>query len=151
MNSNISIYPSIPLSSYFLECLWYFVPMSIFHLAVFLIGCLILWGVLQKKPDKLRKQVGRFGLFLVLFLVMGSLVHGLWSCLIWNRFYHSSDYVFDFIPFVPVTTTVEAMRVDGYGTSTIELNFIWFAFAAMTWIITVVLYRLITVRQKISS
>ena len=116
--------------------------MAVLHCGVFIIGCLVLFFLSRKKPDVLRKRVFNFGLFLLLFLIVGSLANGIWGCLIYNRLYHSVDYIFDFTPFWPVTLNVDRPHVEGYGTTPGQLNAIWFTFAAFTWAVTVALYRL---------
>ena len=113
------------------------------HLIVFVVGCLILVAVPRKRQGFCEGESAISGLFLALFLIVGSVVNGFWACLIYNRFYHSADYIFDFIPFWLVTMNANPPKVEGYGTTLTELNAIWFAFAACTWAVTIVLYRLI--------
>ena len=77
--------------------------MSVLHLAVFAVGCLVAVMVSWREPGVLRRRIGRFALFVGLLLVVGSLFNGLWSCLDFNRLYHSTDYIFDFVPFWPIS------------------------------------------------
>jgi hypothetical protein len=104
------------------ECFLYFAPMSVLHLIVFVIGCLVLAVSSRKKTGLFRRRIGHFGLFLLLFLFVSSLVNGLWSCLIYGHLYSSSDYVFDFMPFLPVSRCAERLQVTAYGTTLTELN-----------------------------
>ena len=60
------------------------------------------------------------------------------SCLIWDRLYDSTDYVFDFMPFWPITRGVvdspwgdERGRL--LGVSLFQLLLVWLLFAAGTW------------------
>src|SRR5439155_13427321 len=99
-------------------------------------------------PSVLKSRARRLGLFIGLFLLVGSLGNGLWSCLIWGRLYDSMDYIFDFTPFWPIARRVidepwgdEHGRL--FGVSLFQLQLIWFLFAAGTWGLTVALYRLI--------
>jgi hypothetical protein len=119
--------------------------MGVIHLAFLLIGCAILSVVPVKKPNTRSKRIGRFSLFVILFLVVGSLFNGLWSCLVYGRLYDSADYVFDFVPFWPITwITVDEAWGDGRGklyTSLLELRLVWFLFATCTWGVTILLYR----------
>ncbi|MCX5906530.1 MAG: sugar nucleotide-binding protein, partial [Deltaproteobacteria bacterium] len=68
--------------------------MGILHLAIFLVGCLGLAALALRQRGTFLKRVGRFGFFMGLLLVIGSLLNGLWSCVIWGRLYFSTDYVF---------------------------------------------------------
>jgi hypothetical protein len=87
-------------------------------------------------------------LFLGLLLVVGSIANGLWSCLVWGRFYFSTDYVFDFSPFWPITQKVidapfGEMRGQLFGVSLFQLQLVWLLFATGTWTVSILLYRLI--------
>ena len=81
------------------------------QLVAFGIGCLALAALQRKQPGTLLRRVGRFGLFLGLLLVIGSLFNGFWSCLLYGRLYTHPDYFFDFMPFWPITQT----RIDSPG------------------------------------
>ena len=133
----------IPWHDYFAESLLYFVFMGAIIVIGFVIGSLLLFLLSRKSLGILPKRIGHFGLFLLLFLIVGSLVNGVWSCLIYGHIYDSRDYVFDFIPFWPVTMNADPPQVESYGATLTEVNAIWFAFAIFTWTVTVVLYRLI--------
>ena len=137
-----------PWSDYPLECVLYLMLAGLLHLALFLAGCPILavLGVLQ--PGTFLRRVGRLGLFLGLLLVVGSLFNGVWSCAIWGRLYFSTDYVFDFTPFWPITQKVidapfGDMRGQLLGVSLFQLQLVWFLFAAGTWAAGILLCRLI--------
>jgi hypothetical protein len=137
----------IPWGTFPGECLWYLVPMSVFHLGVFIFGAILLAIFSTKQPGLILKRIGRFGLFLILFLLVSSISNGLWTCLVYNQLYHSTDYIFDFIPFWPVTwITVDTPWGDGHGKLFVplyQLRLVWFAFAAGTWATTIALYRVL--------
>jgi hypothetical protein len=135
-----SLFPPVAWSNYPSECLRYFAPMAVLHAAVFIMGSLALGSVSRREPCKLRSRVCRLGLFVGLFLVVGSLINGIWACLIYNHLYHSGDYIFDFIPFCPVTMNADRPHTEGYGTTLLELDAIWFAFAIVAWAITAACY-----------
>ncbi len=142
----------IPWSEFPAECFWYLVPMSVVHLAAFIIGCIVLVFLPRKQPGTLRRRIGRFGLFISLLLVAGSLVNGLWSCLVWDRLYDSTDYVFDFIPFWPINQSMIDRpfgneRGQLLGVSLFQLQLVWCVFAAGAWGVTIFLYRLIRRHQ----
>ncbi len=144
-----AFHPSpIPFSAFLQECGWYLLPMSVAHLTIFDVGCIVLVLWHRREPGVLLRRIGRFGLFIGLFLIVGSVFNGLWSCLIWDRLYDSTDYVFDFIPFWPITKGVidapwgnERGRL--IGVSLFQLQLVWFLFAAGTWAVTIFLYRFI--------
>ena len=147
---NTSFHPTpIPWTQFPAECFWYLYPiMGVLHLAVFIVGCIILLVLPRKQPGTLKRRIGRFGLFMILLLFVGAFFNGLWSCLIWDRLYDSTDYVFDFSPFWPVTQwTIDAPfgseRGQLLGVSLFQLQLVWLLFAAGAWAVTIFLYRLI--------
>jgi hypothetical protein len=149
---NTSLHP-IPWSEFPAECFWYLLPMSMLHLAAFATGSLVVIIMSWKKRGALLQRIGRLGLFIGLLLVVGSLFNGLWSCLLWDHIYHSTDYVFDFTPIWPITQSmIDRPFGDEHGrllgVSLFELQFIWLFFAVGTWGITTFLYRL--VRRRLS-
>lgn len=87
-----------------------------------------------------------FAVFNVMLLVCGTLANLLWDRLIFRNVYVSMDYIFDFLPFLPITQKL----IDtpwGHQTGAIYLGMnifhvqaIWFAFAFATWMTTIYLY-----------
>lgn len=135
-----------------LECVLYLLInlliMPWLLLAVFVIGCLVLALLARTQPGIFLKWVGRVGLFLGLFLVVGAIFNGLWSCLVFGHLYDSADYVVDFFPCWPITQgVIDATWVNErghlFGISLFQLQLVWFVFAAGTWGSTILLYRLI--------
>ena len=129
------------------ECFYYLCFVSVVHLAAFAVGSVGLAIVPSKFPGTKLKRIGRFVLFNGLLLLSGSFFNGLWSCLIWDRLYDSTDYVFDFMPFWPITRGVIDAPFDDergrlLGVSLFQLQLIWFLFAAGTWGATIFIYRL---------
>src|SRR3954463_11873104 len=104
------------------ECLEYFVLMGVFHIVVFIIGSILLFFCSLKTLKALPRRLFKFGMFLGIFLGVGSLVNGVWACSTYNRLYHSYDYFFDFIPFWPVGSYAEHPQVETFGTTLTELN-----------------------------
>jgi hypothetical protein len=128
------------------ECLMYFMVMGALHLAVFVVGCIILTALAIRQRGTFLRRVRRFGLFVGLLLVVASFSNGFWSCLVWGRLYFSTDYVFDFSPFWPITQgLIDAPFGDMHGqllgVSLLELQLVWFLFAAATWAVTILLFR----------
>lgn len=143
------------LSSFLSECWEYIMPMSIFHLLAFIVGCIVLACLNRKQLSTFKTLAVRFGLFIVLLLAVASLFNGLWSCLIFDHLYYSTNYVFDFTPFCPVTLmAVNPQVVDlfgrPFGTTLFQVDAVWFIFALCTWVVTVLLYRLF-VRKILKS
>jgi hypothetical protein len=137
-----------PWSEFPMECLIYLMFMSVVHLAAFIIGCAFAAPVFGEERGMFRRRVGGLGLFPSLLLVVGSFFNGLWSCTVWGRLYCSTDYVWDFMPFWPVTQRdIDAPfgneRGRLLGVSLFQLQLVWFLFAAGTWGVTIFLYRFI--------
>jgi hypothetical protein len=156
LNDSMSRFHPIPWDEFPAECLWYLAPMSLLHLIVFAIGCLVLAALTSKWSRTFLRRAGRLALFLGLLLVVGSVFNGLWSCMIWGRLYDSTDYVVDFLPFWPITQgVIDASFGDTrgqlLGVSLFELQLVWFAFAAGTWIVTFRLYRSICNRTPANT
>lgn len=139
--------PPIPWTAFPAECLWYLLPMSALHLAAFAVSCLVAVRVSRRQPGTSRRRIGRCALFIGLLLVVGSLFNGLWSCLIYNHLYHSTDHIFDFVPFWPISwIAVDTPWGDGHGqlfTSLFLLKFVWLLFAVCTWAVTIFLYQIV--------
>lgn len=122
------------------ECAWFAVPMSL----VF---------VLLSLPLMLLKARKQIALFLACLLFTSSLCNGLWSALVWNRRYYSTDYIFDFSPFWPITQGVLDARFGeqkGYliDVTLTQLNMIWFTFALLAWTTAFFLLRFISKHWK---
>jgi hypothetical protein len=138
-------YP-IPWSEFPTEFCIYLVLTGILHLVAFAFSCIVL--PVLAPPGRLLKCLGRLALFLVLLLLIGAVFNGLWSCLVWDRLYHSVDYTVDFMPFWPITQGVIDEHWGDYrgrllGVSLFQLQLVWAVFAAGTWGVTVFLYRAI--------
>jgi hypothetical protein len=140
----------MPWSNFIFECYIYVLFMGVVHVAFFFfIGCpaLSLISAFSKRQRQaLASRIGRFAIFNLLLLLVGAVFSGVWSCTIWGRFYDSTDYTFDFIPFWPITqSTVDRPWGDErgrlFGISLFELQLIWLAFALGTWATTIYLYR----------
>jgi hypothetical protein len=135
------------------EFLWYLMPMSLLHLALFVAGCVVLALAATKQRGTFRRRAGRLGLFLGLLLIVGAIFNGVWSCSVWGRLYYSADYVFDFSPFWPITervlnVTFGEARGRLLGVSLFQLQLVWLVFAVSTWTITILSYRLIRQRSR---
>ena len=142
---------TIPWSQFPFEFGIYFEFMEMLHLVLFAVGCLIFAMLAIRQRGRFLRRVGRLGLFLGLLLLVGSVANGLWSCLVWGRLYYSTDYVFDFSAFWPITQwTIDAPfgteRGQLLGVSLFQVQLVWLLFAAGTWTATILLYRLICKR-----
>jgi hypothetical protein len=139
------------------ECLMYCFVTGVFHLAVFLVGCTVLKALNLRRRVDFVKRVRRFGLFMGILLAVGSIFNGLWSCLIWGRLYVSTDYVFDFSPFWPITRKVidapfGEMRGELRSASLFQLQLVWLLFAIGTWMATILIYwRILRGRSRTPS
>ena len=130
--------------------------MSIAHAVAFIVGSFVVSAFSWRQPSILIRRVRRWGLFLILLLLFGSLFNGLWSCVIWGRIYYSTDYVFDFIPIWPITQQVIDMpfgdqRGQLLGVTLVQLQMVWLLFAIGTWTLAVLAYRAVVRRRSGSS
>jgi len=146
----------MPWSSFLLECEFYLFFVGLLHCVGFIvayIGLFIFSALSRKQSGFLTRRIGRFTLFNVLLLFVGSVFNGVWSCTIWGRFYYSHDYLVDFTPFWPTTQSdidygCGDVHGELYGISLIELQLIWLLFAVGTWATSIYLYRLIQRRRS---
>ena len=147
--------PPITWDQFPIECFWYVYPfMWAVHLVIFFIGFIISAMLPLKQPGTLKRRTKRLGLFVLILLFVGALFNGLWSCLIWGRLYYSSDYIFDFSPFWPITRSIiddpfDPRSGELFGVSLLQLQLIWLLFAAGTWAVTIYLYRII--RRRLAA
>ena len=140
-------------SEFFVECLIYFVPFSVVHAIAFIIGSFVIAAFSWRQRSMLIGRIRRFGLFLALLLIVGSLFNGMWSCSVWGRLYYSTDYVLDFTPFWPITHSLIDMRFGDqrgqlFGVTLTQLNMVWLLFALGTYGVTVLLYRAVPQRRS---
>ena len=149
-----SFHPApIPWSEFPTECFYYLLPMSVLHLVIFIIGFCVVLFLPRKMPGALLEHTKLFALFLLMFLFVGAIFNGFWSCLIWGRLYNSTDYFFDFMPFWPITQRViDAPWGDArgqlLGVSLIQLQLVWLLFAISTWGCTFTLFRFLSRKLK---
>lgn len=140
----------IPWSEFLHECFYYLMFASLLQLAVFIFVCLILAIASEYSKEQrpfLGGRIARFAVFNALLLGVGAIFDGVWSCTIWGRFYDSTDYVFDFTPFWPITQGIIDRpwgneRGQLLGISLFQLQLIWLVFALGVWTTTIFLYRL---------
>ena len=142
---------TIPWSEFPFEFAIYFVFMGMLHLVLIAVGCLIFALLAIRQRGRFLRRVVRLGLFLGLLLLVGSVANGLWSCLVWGRLYYSTDYVWDFSAFWPITQWIidrpfGTERGQLLGVSLLQVQLVWLLFAAGTWTATILLYRLICKR-----
>lgn len=88
-----------------------------------------------------------FAVFNALLLVCGTVANLLWDRFIFGNVYVSTDYVFDFTPFLPITQAwVDAPWGNQTGAiyqglNILHVQIIWFAFAFATWMTAIYLYE----------
>ncbi len=134
-----------------MECFYYFYLLWVPHLIFLIVVGSILGFLPAKQPVQRLRRILRFGLYLLLFLVVGSLFNGLWSCTVYIRLYESRDYAFGFFPFLPLTQSLIEPRLDQNGmpilrVSWLQLQLVWLLFAAGTWAVTIFISRFIVRR-----
>ena len=84
--------------------------------------------------------------FLSLLLVVGGVAQFVWTTAIWGRFYYSTDYVYGYMPLLPMTQRIidfqfASRRGALNGISLTTLNLIWLAFTIPVWALTIQIYR----------
>jgi hypothetical protein len=90
-----------------------------------------------------RPKISTLLIFQAYLLISAMIVNGLWSCIIWGRFYWSVDYTSDFSVFMPIRRSQVAdfwgAKMTGglNGTTLTQLNLIWASFAVLAWVIAV--------------
>ena len=105
-------------------------------LLVMILPAVIFWH------RSLRGSATTFARLAILFFfvsVLGAVVQIPWSTLIYGRFYVSADYVFGYLPFMPVTQAeIDRPFGDSVGAlndiSITWLIIIWAAFTLPVWI-----------------
>ena len=93
-------------------------------------------------------SVGRLTLFLIVALVVSSMAQLVWSTCVWGRLYHTPDYVFGYLPFVPITQEELDGEFAGQtgslnGVTLLYLNLLWSGLTFVVWLLSYWLYRLL--------
>jgi len=140
-------FQAVPWNQFPVELFFYVLVMGYLYIPLFVIGSFVLALLPQKKPKILIRRIVRFGLFVGLLLIVGSLFDGLWTCLVFNRLYYEPDYMVGFVPFWPITQgVINETFGDEHGkllgVTLTQLQMIWLLFALATWGLTVLFYLL---------
>lgn len=135
------------LLSYLGECAWYWAFMSVVHIVLFALGVAVLALASRSRRGQFRSWFLRWALFSVCLFITAGLTNGLWSCLVFGRLYWSTDYIFDFSPFLPITQRVLDYRFGGQaggllGVSLLQLQALWLVFSVCAWVSGYALYRI---------
>jgi hypothetical protein len=147
--------PAIPLTQFPEECLCYIYPFGLaVHLAIFIVGCVVLLILPHKRRGMLKQRIRNFGKFMTLLLLVAAFFNGLWSCSVWGWLYYSIDYFCDYSPFWPITQSVIDDQFGDrhgelFGVSLFHLQLVWLLFAVGTWSATIYLFRL--VRHRVAA
>jgi len=126
---------------------FYLVMVGVFYLVLIVavgVPVCLAWSRLRHQPA--IGAIRRVLLFFTILLLVGAVAQILWTTLIWGRFYYSTDYVFGYMPFLPITQAeIDApfgtLRGELRGISLTSLNLIWLAFTIPVWILTIHIYR----------
>jgi hypothetical protein len=121
----------------------------------FILGAfgLTMFSVVARQLTKLGARIIRFGAILIILLPVGGLFNAFWCCLVSGNLYWAQDVDSpedDFSPFLPINST-DLTAEHGYllSGSIHQLQLVWLFFAATTWAISYIIYRL--VRQQIAK
>ena len=126
----------IPLSEAHLFFYFYGVLIGPFHLLLTLASLLLAGPIAWLFRGSIWRVLRDVVVFHQFFFLSAALFHTIWSCTIWGNLYFSTDYVVDFLPFLPILPRVIEAGFAHYesgwinhGLSLVHLNLIWAAFA----------------------
>ena len=120
--------------------------MGLFHLALLLVALVLGLPCLFVSRAKYVIFARGFAVFNVLLWFCGMAANLLWDTFVFKTLYTSTDYVFDFIPFFPITQGyIDRPWGDQtghifHGLSILHIQILWFLFAFATWMTTIFLY-----------
>ena len=137
----------MPLGEATLTTLLYLMLVGMFYLAI--VVAVAAPACLLRHRFYLRpalRTLWRVFAFLVILLVVGAVAQYFWTTAIWGRFYYSTDYVYGYMPFLPMTQRIIDFEFGGKrgalnGISLTTLNLIWLAFTIPVWALTIQIYR----------
>jgi hypothetical protein len=91
-------------------------------------------------------SVTRVTCFLVVLLLVGAIGQIVWTSYIWGRLYYSADYVFGYLPMLPISQSEIDAEFGGQqgalnGVTLTELNTIWLIITAIVWGVAILIYR----------
>lgn len=127
--------------------LFYFVIVGVFYMAlVVLIGAPVCFLRHRFEVRPALRALWRFFAFLVLLLGVGAIAQNFWTTAIWGHFYYSTDYVYGYMPFLPMTQWTIDLEFAGQrgalnGISLTTLNLIWLSVTIPVWALTIWAYR----------
>ncbi len=121
------------------EMMWYFVPMQIAHLMLYVVAAAIL---LCLKPFIHIEVMPVLFLGLCLSVALplfGSIAHALWSKYVFGVYYWAPDYAIDFTPYFPIKgSQVDLVFGDQKGYflkgDLLTLRLIWGGVALIVWL-----------------
>jgi|SRR5580658_2241541 hypothetical protein len=136
---------------------WYVLCFGLYaHLLFFFLGCLLIAIVLgliltiRGKTsiivNRIGQWIGRWTVFMIILLMVSGGFDILWQCMIWGNLYVTggADCEADFNPFISIDLDIIHEKYGKLLRGTIDqLHSVWLFFAAMSWIISYIFYRLI--------
>ena len=120
--------------------------MGLFHLALVATALVLALPCLFISKMKYVVFARGFVVFNALLWLCGMGANLLWDTFVFETLYTSTDYVFDFIPFLPITQGyIDRPWGDQtghifHGLSILHIQILWFLFALATWMTTIFLY-----------
>ncbi|MGI6100599.1 MAG: hypothetical protein GX174_04835 [Lentisphaerae bacterium] len=120
--------------------------MGLFHLALVAVALILAlpWRFVSKQKYVIFAR--GFFVFNATLWLCGMVANLLWDTFIFGRLYTSTDYVFDFFPFFPITQGYidrpwgdETGQIF-HGLNIRHIQLIWLLFACITWLATFFLY-----------
>ena len=120
--------------------------MGLFHLALVAATLVLALPCLFVSKTKYLVFARGFVVFNALLWLCGMGVNLLWDTFVFETFYTSTDYIFDFIPFLPITQGyIDRPWGDQtghifHGLNIFHIQALWFLFAFATWMATIYAY-----------
>lgn len=96
--------------------------------------------------SKAWQSASRVGIFLILLLFYGAIGQIIWNSAVFGKLYYSTDYVFGYLPFYPITQAEINAEFAGErgallnGSSLWTVNSVWSIITACVWITATLSY-----------
>lgn len=112
------------------SALLYLYLMALPHLLVVVASVPIVAVASSFDWSRIKQRLFKVSIFVLVLLISGAAGVFVWSTFVWGRFYYSTDYVFGYLPVVPITQS----EIDApFGGKTGALNGVSLAFINMLW------------------
>lgn len=116
------------------------------HLMLALVCAPFIFAGTRFNPQRTWQILLKLICFMLVLLLFGTGAAFAWSTCVWGRFYYSTDYVFGYLPVVPITQAeIDASfagRIGSLNGVTLTfINTIWTLFSIVVWGGTILVSR----------